>query len=242
MRFDIITIFPQFFTPFFKESLLKRAEQKKLLEFYVHDLRDFADSSDPHKSVDDRIYGGGAGMLLKVEPLYKTVKSIVQKNPKIFSKKVLHALNLPVDKTTPKARIIFMDPKGKIFDQKKAQELTKYENIIFICGRYEGADARLEKFIDEKISLGKFILSGGEAAAECMIEAISRLIPGVLGNEESLAHETHNDLLGIESLEAPHYTRPEKFSPAPGIVWAVPKVLLSGNHGKIQEWRKKKSK
>lgn len=255
MKFDVITIFPQLFEAFFHESILKRGEMKKLLEFRVHNLRDFTDPLDPHKTVDDRIYGGGAGMLLKVEPLYGAVKSIVSASPEKFSKKVLRHICveegkkkaskvckiLEIKSHRPKAKIIMLDPKGKIFDQKKARELTRYENIVFVCGRYEGIDARVEKFIDEKISLGKFVLSGGEVAAQTIIEAVSRLVPGVLGNEESLLYETHNALLGIENLESPHFTRPERFSPGPGVVWSVPKVLLSGNHGKIKEWRKKKS-
>lgn len=254
MRFDIITIFPKIFDPYFNESLLRRAQRKKLLEFRVHDLRSFADPKDPHWSVDDRIYGGGPGMLLKVEPLYRVVRSLVLENPQIFSKKILYKVCIEegrrkgsrvchiLEKRNRKARakIFMLDPRGKIFDQHMAQKFSKLDQIILLSGRYEGFDARVEKFADEKISIGKFILSGGEVAAMTLIEAISRMIPGVVGNEKSLEDETYNELLSKGILEGPHYTRPERFSPAKGVHWAVPKVLLSGHHGKIHAWKQKK--
>lgn len=242
MRLVIITIFPELFESHIKESLLKRAQLKGLLEFQIHDLRDFVDPKDRHRSVDDRIYGGGPGMLLKVEPLYRATREIVAKSRAHFSKKVLRALYLKASSHKPNAKIFMMDPKGKVFDQKMAKRFSSLQEMVLLCGRYEGFDARAEKFVDGKISLGKFVLSGGEVAAMAVVEAVSRLIPGVLGNEASLLEETHNDLLGKNvSREAPHYTRPEIFVPAKNVQWSVPKVLLSGDHKKIIEWRQKRA-
>ncbi len=254
MRFDIITIFPKIFEPYFNESLLRRAQLKKLLEFHVHYLRDFVDPKDLHRSVDDRIYGGGPGMLLKVDPLYRAVRTLVLEHPHFFSKKILRNICIEDKKkrgsricrvlqkknSRVRTKIVMLDPRGKIFDQKMAQKFSKFDQIILLSGRYEGFDARVEKFVDEKISIGKFILSGGDVAAMTIIEATSRMIPGVLGNKKSLENETHNELIKKGVFEGPHYTRPERFFPVEGVRWSVPKILLSGDHEKIQKWKQKK--
>lgn len=212
MRIDIITIFPSLFDSFLSESLIKKACDKKIISFRIHNLRDF--TSDKHHTVDDRPYGGGAGMLLKIEPLVKAIRSI---------------------RKTKKTRIILLSPAGKQFTQKKAGVFAKkYNHLIFVCGRYEGFDARIKKYVDEELSIGPYVLNGGEVAAMAVIEAVFRLLPGALGNKESLTEESHSE----EGYgEYPQYTRPEIFQKK-----SVPKVLLSGDHKKIQEWKKKNVK
>ncbi len=218
MQFDIITIFPDFFNSFLSESIMKRALEKRLIKIRLHNLRDF--TSDLHKTVDDRPFGGGIGMIMKVEPIFKAVKTIKQKNKK--------------------QKVILFTPRGKKFNQKMAYQFSKLDQIIMICGRYEGIDERVAKYIaDETISIGNFILMGGEVAAMAVIEAVSRLIPGVLGKPRLLKERVTKEK-GF--VEYPQYTRPEVFSPKKRIYWRVPKVLLSGNHKKIEEWRKRHSK
>jgi len=231
MRIDFLTIFPNIIEPYLNESILKRAQLKKLVEFCAHNLRDW--TYDPHHKVDDHLYGGGAGMLMKLEPFFKALKDLTKKSSK------------------KKTRIIMMSPTGKTFIQKDAERLAKYDRLIFLCGRYEGFDARIEKLVDEKISVGDYVLSGGELPALIVAEATVRLIPGVLGNAESLTEESFNGLsikypvLSTKQYkEYPHYTRPEVFTgtwKGKKIRWEVPKILLSGNHQKIAEWRKKHS-
>lgn len=243
MKIDFLTIFPTLLEPYFKESILKRAQWKKLVEFRVHNLRDW--TSDPHHKVDAHPYGGGAGMLFMLPPFFRALKDLTKKS------------------TKKKTRIIMMSPTGKTFTQQDAARLAKYNRLIFLCGRYEGFDARIENLVDEKISVGDFVLSGGELPALTVTEAVVRLIPGVLGNAESLAEESHNQLSAVscqltdvknelnpksyklkaESYkEYPHYTRPEIFVgiwKGKKIRWAVPKILLSGDHKKIADWRRK---
>ena len=221
MRFEIITIFPNIFKSYFSESIIKRAQKKGLVKIDIHNLRDY--TSDKHKSVDDSPYGGGPGMILKIEPIYKAICSILR-NPKskILNPKQIQNSKLPKSKT----KIILFSPKGKKFDQKMAKRFSKLDQLIMICGRYEGVDERVAKYIaDEEISVGDFILTGGEIPAMIVVDAVSRFIPGVLGKNESL-----EEIKG----SYPVYTRPEKFGK-----WQVPKILLSGNHKKIEEWRKK---
>ncbi len=210
MQFDIITIFPNIFDSYFKESLIKKAIDNNLIKIKIHNLRDF--SNDERKTVDDRPYGGGLGMVLMVEPIYKALKKIKKKNSKI----------------------ILFTPRGKTFNQKKANQLKKYDQIIFICGRYEGIDERVKKLVDEEISIGEYDLMGGELPAMIVIETMSRLIPNVIG-KESLLKERLTKSGGF--IEYPQYTRPEVFNK-----WKVPKVLLSGNHKEIGEWRDKRKK
>ena len=212
MRIDIITIFPSLFDSFLSESLLKKAHDKKIISFHIHNLRDF--TTDKHKTVDDRPYGGGAGMLLKIEPLARALASI---------------------RKTKKSRVILLSPAGTQFTQQKAVLYSKkYNHLIFICGRYEGVDARIKKHIDEELSIGPYVLNGGEVAAMAVIESVFRLLPGALGNKESLTEESHAHK-GFS--EYPQYTRPEVFHRQ-----KVPHVLLGGDHKKIAEWRLKKSK
>jgi tRNA (guanine37-N1)-methyltransferase len=212
MRFDIITIFPKIFDSYFSESILKRAQKSGLIKIEAFDLRDYADGK--HKKVDDTPYGGGAGMLIKVEPIFKALKDM---------------------KKTKKARVILFSAKGKRYTQKDAQRLTKYEQLIMICGRYEGVDERVVKnLVDEEISIGDYVLTGGEIPAMIVVDSVARLIPRVLGNMESANDESHS-VAG--QLEYPQYTKPEEFNG-----WKVPKVLLSGNHGEIEKWRRKNSK
>jgi len=205
--FDIITIFPNVLDSYFNESILKRAQKKRLVKFKAWDLRDF--TKDKHRTVDDKPYGGGVGMILKVDIIYKAVKKIIRKNKK--------------------TRIVLLSAKGKTFNQKHAKRLSKYDQLILICGHYEGVDERVARYIaDEEISIGDYILTGGEVPAMVICDAVARLIPGVI-NKKSLEEESSVDL-----KEYPQYTRPEVFNK-----WKVPKVLLSGHHKKIQEWKEK---
>ncbi len=212
MKFDIITIFPEIFNSYFKESLIKRAQEKKLIEIKVHDLRKY--TTNKHKKVDDAPFGGGSGMVMQVEPIYNAVKDIKKKK---------------------KAKVILFTPRGKKFNQKIATQLSKYNQLIFICGRYEGVDERVAKKIaDLELSMGDYVLMGGEIPAMATIETITRLIPGAIG-KEGLLKERVTKSKGF--IEYQQYTRPEDFKG-----WKVPKVLLSGDHKKIEEWRKKHSK
>jgi tRNA (guanine37-N1)-methyltransferase len=207
-RFHIVTIFPEIFDSYLSESLFKRAHEKKIISVRVYNLRDF--SRDRHQKVDDRPFGGGPGMVFKVEPISRAVDFIKRKGKK-------------------KTHTILFSTRGKKFDARVVKRLAKYDELILLCGRYEGVDERVAQHIaDEEISIGDFILSGGELPALVVTEAVSRFVPGFLGKEESL-EETNGSF--------PTYTRPEIFAPKKGKKWTVPKVLLSGNHKKIKEWR-----
>ena len=214
MQFNIITIFPEILKSYYNESIIGRALSNKIIDIKYHNLRDF--SKDKHKSVDDTPYGGGPGMVLQAEPIIKAIKSI---------------------KGRKKSRVIMLDPKGKIYNQKTALKLSKLKNIIFVNGYYEGIDSRVNKFIDEKISIGKFVLSNSELATAIIIDSTTRLLKGALGNKESLTAESFEN----NSLEYPQYTKPEEIKIS-NKKYKVPKVLLSGNHAKIKEWREKNSK
>lgn len=225
MKFDIITIFPDIFKSYFSESIIKRAREKKIIQINVHNLRDHA--SDKHKSVDDRPYGGGAGMVFMVEPILKAVVALKKK----LSKK-------------SKTRVILLSAKGKKFDQKMAKKFSKIDNLILISGRYEGVDERVAKHIaDEEISIGDYVLTGGELPAMVIVDAVARLVPGVISDdslkEESFSFGKKQARNKPEIIhEYPHYTRPEKII-IDGKERRVPKVLLSGDHKKIKEWREK---
>lgn len=226
--FDIITIFPQVFDSFLKESFIKKAQEKGLIKIRVHNLRDFA--TDKHKTVDDRPYGGGLGMVLKIEPIFRALKSLAKF--KIQNSKFKIA--------EKKSKVILFTPRGKLFNQKLAYRLSKLKRIIMICGRYEGIDERVAKYIaDLKLSIGNYDLMGGELPAMVVIETVARLIPGVVGKPEFLKERVTKEKGFIEYAQ---YTRPEVFSPKKGVYWRVPKVLLSGNHKKIAEWREKHKK
>jgi tRNA (guanine37-N1)-methyltransferase len=217
--FNIITIFPDIFDSYFSESLIKRALDKDLIKIGVHNLRKW--TRDRHKTVDDRPFGGGLGMVMKVEPIYKAVKELKKKNK-------------------GKNKVILFSPRGKKFTQKMAYQFSKLDNLIMICGRYEGVDERVEKYLaDESISIGDYVLMGGELPAMVVIETVARLIPGVLGKTQ-LLKERITKKQGF--IEYPQYTRPEIFSADKKKKWRVPKVLLSGHHKKIQDWHKKYGK
>lgn len=214
LEINILTIFPHMFKGPFSESILKRAQEKGLIKIKLIDLRDF--TLDKHKTVDDYSYGGGPGMVLKPQPIWDAVK-MIKKNS---------GISLPL-------KIIITSAQGKIFDQKMAKDLSKEKRLLIICGRYEGIDERIPKLLNaEEISIGNFVVSGGELPAMLMVDVISRMIPGVLGKEESMI----NDSFFHEYLDYPHYTRPDEFQ---GL--KVPKILLSGNHKKIEKWRKTQS-
>lgn len=217
ITFDIISIFPQMFSSYFAESILKRAQEKKLLRVRTHDLRKW--SLDKHHKVDDKPYGGGPGMVMAVEPFFRALKTLKRKKSD---------------------RVILLSAKGAAFTQADAKRLATYKRIVLLCGRYEGVDERVaEHLADEEISIGNYVLTGGELPAMVIADAVSRHIPGVLGAEESLADESH-DHEGV--TEYPHYTRPELFSPKRGVQWDVPNELLSGDHKKIAEWRTAKKR
>lgn len=218
MYFDIITIFPRLFDSFLNESLIRKSIEKKLNTICIHDLRQW--TTDKHKKVDDRPYGGGAGMLMMAEPIIKALDYIKSK------------------KKVKKNRVVLLSPTGRQLDESLAKKLAMQERIIFICGRYEGIDARIDKLVDEKISIGPYILNGGELGAMVTIETISRFIPGFLGNYESLAEET-KFLDDQPFKEYPQYTKPEILK-INNKKYRVPKILLSGDHKKIKEWRNRK--
>ncbi|MBW6440507.1 tRNA (guanosine(37)-N1)-methyltransferase TrmD [Patescibacteria group bacterium] len=226
MQFDIITIFPEMFSSYFNESILGRAQKKNLVKIKIYNLRKY--TNDKHKTTDDTPYGGGAGMVLKLEPIYNALRDISVIN--VDGKR---------KKTHSKTRIFLMSAKGAIYNQKTASCLADLDRIVLICGRYEGVDERVkENLIDGEISIGKYILMGGELASMIIVDSVSRLVEGVLGNEKSLESESYSNGL----VEHPHYTKPESFLVKKGLSWKVPDVLLSGNHRKIEEWRKKHSK
>ncbi len=217
MKFDILTLFPDIIYSYSSESILKRAQKAGLVKIAAYNFRDFTKDKQHH--VDDRPYGGGAGMVLQIQPIYDCLKKIKAVKGKI-----------------KRTKIVIMDPAGKKFDQRMAEKFSKLDRLVLICGRYEGFDERVNKLVDEKISVGDYVISGGELPALTIVEAVARLIPGVLGNEESLYEETHG---GKDKIlrEYPQYTRPENF-----LGLKVPKILLSGDHEEILKWRKKHSK
>ena len=224
MSFHIITIFPKSLKEYFNSSILGRALKNKKIEINLHNLRDY--TQDKHKKTDDKPYGGGPGMILKLEPIVKAISKIKSK-----------ISNLLADKTgLENSKIILFSPSGKQFTQKMAKNWTKkYNNLILICGRYEGVDARVKKILRaEEISVGPYILTGGELPAAVIVDAVARHIPSVLGKEESLEEE--REISGF-----PVYTKPEVFE-YQGKKYSVPKILLSGHHKKIKNWRKKHSK
>lgn len=212
MRIDVLTLFPRMFEGPMGESIIGKAQDKALLEINVSNFRDYANNK--HKTVDDYPYGGGAGMLLKVQPIYDNLKAIEAKTP------------------TVKKRVILLDPAGKKFDQSVAEEFSKEDHLIFICGHYEGYDERIRSLVTDEISLGDYVLTGGELGAMVMIDATVRLLPDVLGNETSAQTDSHSTGL----LEHPQYTRPAEFEKM-----KVPEVLMNGNHKLIASWQLKES-
>jgi tRNA (guanine37-N1)-methyltransferase len=210
VRIDVLTLFPEMFAGIFDLGIMKRAIEQKLVSLGLHNIRDY--SHDKHHTVDDYPYGGGAGMVLKPEPIFEAVEAIDKKEG------------------TP---IILLSPQGRLFTQGVAQELAGHSQLVIICGRYEGVDERVrEHLASDEISIGDYVLSGGELAAMVIIESIFRLVPGVLGSEESPLDDSHVGGL----LEYPHFTRPPEYRG-----WQVPEVLLSGNHAQISRWRREQS-
>lgn len=213
MRFDLLTIFPEFFSGPFDYGIVRRAREQRLIEVVVHDLRSF--TFDRHHVVDDRPFGGGDGMLLKPEPIFLAVESLL-------------------DGTQPgrDPAVVLLSPQGRLFSQAAAERFARdYSRMILICGRYEGVDERVaEHLITDEISIGDYVLTGGEIPAMVMVDTISRLLPDVLGSETSAVHDSFSD--GI--LDSPHYTRPARFRD-----WQVPEVLLGGNHAEVASWRRK---
>jgi tRNA (guanine37-N1)-methyltransferase len=211
MRFDILTLFPNMFGSPLRESILGRAIEKGLVEIRTINIRDYA--LDKHQVVDDTPYGGGQGMVMKVEPIARAIEWVKAENPS--------------------ARTIYLTPQGKRFDQETARVLAHQAHLILLCGRYEGVDERVrELFVDEEISIGDYVLTGGEVAAMVLIDAVSRLLPGVLGSDRSAEEDSFSNSL----LEYPQYTRPFDFRGH-----CVPEVLLSGNHGEISRWRRREA-
>jgi tRNA (guanine37-N1)-methyltransferase len=210
LRFHILTIFPDFFAGPFQHGVVAKAAEAGLIQIDIHDLRNW--THDRHRTVDDRPFGGGEGMLLKPAPIFEAVESIWPER-------------------APDQRLVLLSAQGQRFDQEAARRLSQYKELFLICGRYEGVDERVaEHLADEELSIGDFVLSGGELAAALVVDCVSRLLPGVLGNEDSALQESfsHKDL-----LDCPQYTRPADFRG-----WKVPEVLLSGNHEEIRRWRR----
>ncbi len=211
MKFDILTLFPGMFTGPFDESIIRRGREKQLIDISLHNIRDYA--TDRHQTADDTPYGGGAGMVMKIEPMAACIEAVKARQPA--------------------STVVMTSPQGRRLTHKVAAELAEHSGLIIICGRYEGIDERVrELFVDDDISLGDYVLSGGEIAAMVIVDAITRLVPGVLGSSESAESDSFCDGL----LEYPQYTRPPEFR---GL--KVPEVLLSGNHDLIRKWRRRES-
>lgn len=209
MRFDVVTLFPELIDTYTKNGIIGRAVENGMFDLGFVNLRDY--SEDKHKKVDDYPYGGGPGMLLKPEPMFKALDAIIKHN----------------------SYIIYLSPKGNLFNQQKAKELSEKEHIVLIAGHYEGIDQRIiDKYVDEEISMGDYVLTSGELPVLTIVDAVGRLIPGVLGSDESSVEESHQNNL----LEYPQYTRPESYEGMD-----VPEILLSGHHKKIEEWRRFKA-
>jgi len=226
MNFQIITIFPNMLQSYFEESIIRRAQKNQLINIKMHDLRKW--TSDRHHTVDDTPYGGGAGMVMKIEPLYDAIKAVTKTG-------LLSRLKQVFSPTEKNRKIILLSAKGKTWNQQLAKEYSKLDEVIMICGRYEGVDERIKEFIDEEISIGDYVLTGGELGAAIITDSITRLLPGVLGNDYSSEDESHSEP-GV--LEYPQYTKPEVFEVGKK-EYKVPEVLLSGNHKEIEEWRDK---
>jgi len=218
MQFEVFTLLPEVFPPYLESSILQRARQRGLVSVNIHNIRDY--THDKHHTTDDTPYGGGGGMVMKVEPVFEAVESV---------------LGLNTHQTTPQSAppIIMLTPQGRVFTQAVADELSRHERIALLCGRYEGLDERIrEHLVTDEISIGDYVLTGGELPALILIDAVSRLIPGVLGDPDGAADDSHATGL----LEYPHYTRPPEFRG-----WTVPEILLSGDHGKVDQWRREQS-
>lgn len=247
IQFDILTLFPEMFPGYFDASMLGRAQKNKKIKIRVHNIRDYA--KDKHRVTDDVTYGGISGMVMKVEPIYYAVKAVKKKSPKF---------NFGRRKKAAKSRIILLSAKGKVLTQQKVRSLARYDQLILITGHYKGVDERVAKYIaDEELSVGEYVITGGEVPAMLVVDAVSRMVPGVIGREASKEGESFSEIRDDKHRvfvkhEHPVYTRPEVFSPPTSpkaskgkqkkVEWKVPPVLLSGDHKKIAEWREKNRK
>ncbi|MFD2670136.1 tRNA (guanosine(37)-N1)-methyltransferase TrmD [Marinicrinis sediminis] len=215
MRIDVLTLFPEMFGSFFEASIMGKAQEKGIVQFQAVNFRSF--STNKHQTVDDYPYGGGGGMVLKPEPIFGAVENLVSAS----------------DRPAASPRVILLCPQGEPYHQRKAEELSREEHLILVCGHYEGYDERIrEHLVTDEISIGDYVLTGGEIPAMTIIDSVVRLLPGALGNESSAITDSHS----TGRLEYPHYTRPAVYRD-----WAVPDVLLSGHHERIEEWRQKES-
>lgn len=211
MQFDVFTLFPEVMQPYLDSSILQRARSRQLLSVNLHNIRDW--TTDKHHICDDTPYGGGGGMIMKPEPIFAAVEGVLG--------------------SPPCCPVFLLTPQGRVFNQKVAQELAQYPHLAFICGRYEGIDERVRQhLVSGEISIGDYVLTGGELPALSVIDAVARLLPGVLGDPDGAAHDSHATGL----LEYPHYTRPPEFRG-----WTVPDILLSGDHAKMARWRREQS-
>ena len=218
MRIDILTLFPEICRAPLSESMMKRAQESRALDLHIHNLRDW--TTDKHRIVDDAPFGGGQGMLMKPEPIFAAVEAL---QADIGEGKALNV-------APPRTRVVLMSPAGQRFDQAAARKFSREAHLILICGHYEGVDQRVvEQLVDDEVSIGDYVLTNGAVAAAVFVDAVVRLLPGVLGHEQSAV----DDSFAAGLLEAPHYTRPAEFRG-----WKIPEVLLSGNHAEIAAWRK----
>jgi len=217
MQFEVFTLLPEVFPSYLESSILQRARQRGLIDVRVHNIRDY--THDRHHTTDDTPYGGGGGMVMKPEPVFEAVESVL-------------GISSSPAQPTP-VPVILLTPQGRVFTQRVAEELSRHERIALLCGRYEGVDERIrEHLVTDEISVGDYVLTGGELPALMMIDAISRLLPGVLGDPTGAEDDSHS--MGL--LEYPHYTRPPEFRG-----WKVPDILLSGDHAKIEKWRREQA-
>jgi len=215
MQFEVFTLLPEVFPPYLDSSILQRARLRGLIDVRFHNIRDY--THDKHHITDDTPYGGGGGMVMKPDPIFEAVESVLG----------------PLQDSLPRVPVILLTPQGRVFTQRVAEELSGYERIALLCGRYEGVDERIrEHLVSDEISIGDYVLTGGELPALMVIDAVSRLLPGVLGDPDGAQDDSHS--MGL--LEYPHYTRPPIFRG-----WGVPEVLLSGDHAKIEKWRREQA-
>jgi tRNA (guanine37-N1)-methyltransferase len=239
MRFDLVTIFPEFFAGPLQHGIVRRAQETGLISVNVQDLREF--TKDRHRTVDDRPFGGGEGMVLKPEPLFQAVESLLGRSVGAAGT----SCSSGAGSDDPGTAIVLMSAAGKLFRQETARRYAKLSRVIFICGRYEGVDERVaEHLATEEVSVGDFVLSGGELPAVMILDAVTRLLPGALGNEDSTVNESFAEMSVVEIeansesrvkalLDFPHYTRPAEFRG-----WNVPEVLIGGNHAEVAKWRR----
>ena len=215
MQFEVFTLLPEVFPPYLDSSILQRARLRGLIDVRVHNIRDY--THDRHHITDDTPYGGGGGMVMKPDPVFEAVESVLG----------------PLQDSPSRVPVILLTPQGRVFTQRVAEELSGYERIALLCGRYEGVDERIrDHLVSDEISIGDYVLTGGELPALMVIDAVSRLLPGVLGDPDGAQDDSHS--MGL--LEYPHYTRPPTFRG-----WSVPEVLLSGDHAKIEKWRREQA-